>query len=379
MKSRYSIHAIVIGLLFIGVASLGAWSGRREAPAEPVSSTVDLDAGSIVLEGKAVDWAVSEEWDITKTRNAQVDKWIDFLRGRNRDRTQLWLERSGKYGPLIQSSLHDRGMPRDLLYLALIESGLSPAAHSRASAVGMWQFIAETGRRYGLEIGAELDERRDPMRSTEAALAYLQYLHGRFGSWYLAAAAYNTGENRVGRIMRETFGRERGKDADFWRIAPRLPRETRDYVPLMLAAAFIAKDPAKYGFNNLNYQAPLAFDVALVSGPTSLETVARAAGVDIEAVRDLNPHLVQDRTPNGRGWWVRLPQGTEPSFTQNFPSAYRAEQQRLASARYHVVGRGENLTVLARRYSTSIRELQSWNGLGNRNLIKVGQRLRVSP
>src|SRR5690606_22886879 len=123
--------------------------------------------------------------------------------GRNRDRTKVWLERQGRYGPLIREELRRRGMPEDLLYLALIESGLSPKAYSRAAASGMWQFISETGRRYGLEVSSEVDERRDPIRSTSAALDYLQELYARFGSWYLAAAAYNTGENRIDRILRE--------------------------------------------------------------------------------------------------------------------------------------------------------------------------------
>src|SRR5690606_30020651 len=132
----------------------------------------------------------------------------------------------------------------DLLYLALIESGLSPKAYSHAAASGLWQFISETGQRYGLEVSRDVDERRDPIQSTSAALDYLQDLYGRFGSWYLAAAAYNTGENRVERILRERAGGAKGDDALFWTIAPYLPRETRDYVPLMLAAAHIGKEPA---------------------------------------------------------------------------------------------------------------------------------------
>src|SRR5690606_29121840 len=133
------------------------------------------------------------------------------------DRMALYLKRSGRYEGMIRSKLRERGMPEDLLYLAMVESGFDPNAVSRAQAVGLWQFVAETGRLYGLRIDGWVDERRDPVRSTDAALDYLQTLHDRFGAWNLAAAAYNTGENRVGRVMRQVTGDERGQEDDFWR------------------------------------------------------------------------------------------------------------------------------------------------------------------
>jgi hypothetical protein len=152
-------------------------------------------------------------WDLPVTRNERVDFWIRWLSRQNHHRTALWLERSGRYAPMTREKLRARGMPEDLVYLALIESGFSPSATSRAQAIGIWQFIAETGRRYGLTVTPYLDERRDPVKSTDAALAYLQELHGRFGSWYLAAAAYNSGENRVERLLRERAGNARGDEA----------------------------------------------------------------------------------------------------------------------------------------------------------------------
>jgi membrane-bound lytic murein transglycosylase D len=154
-----------------------------------------------------------------------------------------------KYETMISKKLEEREMPQDLIFLAMIESGFNPSAKSPAAAGGLWQFISETGRRYGLNISRKVDERNQPAKATDAALSYLSDLHDRFGSWYLAAAAYNTGENRVGRIMRETTGSERGTDHEYYAIAHRLPQETRDYVPKMIAAARIAKDPAAYGFD----------------------------------------------------------------------------------------------------------------------------------
>lgn len=246
-------------------------------------------------------------WEPRVARDARVEVWIDYLQGRNRDRTELRLERSGRYAPMIRQALRDRGMPEDLVYLAFIESGFSPHAYSRAKAAGIWQFIAETGRRYGLEVSGYVDERRDPLKATTAALDYLDKLHHKFGNWHLAAAAYNAGENRVVRILRERRENERGDEELFWRIAPYLPQETRDYVPLMLAASRIGREPEKYGFVDLEYHLPLTFKTVEIPGGTRLAAVARAMRVDLVDVDELNPHLVRKMTPPGRVTEVRIP------------------------------------------------------------------------
>lgn len=446
-QRRRDLNSLLIGAVLLVTSLTAAWSVGRQSPVDPAPM-------EIIMESTAEEAGVV--WDLPVTHNESVERWIGFLAGRNAHNTRVWLERKGKYGPMIRSELRSRGMPEDLLYLALIESGLSPRAYSKAAASGMWQFIAETGKRYGLEVSQEVDERRDPIRSTAAALDYLTYLHNRFDSWYLAAAAYNTGENRVGRIMREMFGTEKGTDEHFWKIAHRLPRETRDYVPLMLAAGHIGKEPDKYGFEGLRYQEPLAWDEVWVPGGTELGMIARAAGVAESDVADLNTQLMRGRTPQNRSWAVRLPPGTRVAFEQSFPELYRtarlaqAQQPRQASIaaaptrstaasathrvrsgetmgaiarrygvstaalqsanrgvdprrmrvgqtltiprggtvasasaarvssapQYHRVARGENLSVIARRYGVSVRQIQSWNGL-NGTRIQAGQRLRV--
>jgi membrane-bound lytic murein transglycosylase D len=175
----------------------------------------------------------------------------------------------------------------------------------------MWQFISETGQRYGLEVSRYVDERRDPVKSTAAGLTYLQMMYDRFDSWYLSAAGYNTGENRVGRLMRERTGTERGTDEGYWDIWDRLPRETRDYVPLMIAMGHIAKEPGKYGFHNLQYEEPLSFEEVIVPGGTKLADVAHAAGVSSELVEDLNPHFLRGQTPPNREMAVRVPVGQQ--------------------------------------------------------------------
>jgi len=261
---------------------------------------------------------VRADWDLPVERNDRVDFFIEFLMGKNRDKTKEWLQRLGKYAPYLRQELRARNMPEDLVFLAFIESGLNPNAYSRADAAGLWQFIAETGRRYGLEVSEYVDERRDPIKATRAALDYLGDLHDRFGSWYLAAAAYNTGENRVERILGEKAGGRKGDEALYWQISSAIPRETRDYVPLMLAAGHIGKDPAKYGFTDLRYEDPLSFDVVRVPANTPLADVARAAGVDEETIYDLNPHLVKKRTPPDRDWNVRVPVGTAETVAANF-------------------------------------------------------------
>ncbi|HEX2061335.1 MAG TPA: lytic transglycosylase domain-containing protein [Thermoanaerobaculia bacterium] len=189
------------------------------------------------------------EWDLPNLDHDRVDYWVDVFTTEKRDEFAIFLERMTKYEPMILGKLESRNMPSDLIYLAMIESGFNPTARSHAAAVGLWQFIADTGRRYGLEVTGKVDERKDPEKSTDAALAYLSDLYDRFGSWYLAAAAYNTGENRVARIMRQVTGSEKGSEESYYAISDRLPKETRDYVPLMIAAARIAKEPAKYGFD----------------------------------------------------------------------------------------------------------------------------------
>lgn len=386
MKQRYYLTRLYLGLLLLGAGGLTAWSVSRPGAlttpeAAPMEELLEESAPSAVT------------WDLPVTRNERVDEWIDFLKGRNADKTQLWLERSGRYAPMIQGELRRRGMPEDLLYLALIESGFSPRAVSSASAVGIWQFISETGRRYGLQVSSEVDERRDPIKATSAALDYLQDLYDRFGSWYLAAAAYNSGENRVDRVLRERAGGARGADSLFWKIAPHLPRETRNYVPLMLAAGHIGKEPAKYGFPEIEYQDPMAFDVAWVPGGTSLSTVAEAAGVEATQVEDLNPQLVRQRTPNGRGWAVRIPAGTKVAFAERFPKLF--QEQRLAAAtearkptvtkasttrtaalRTHRVRRGETMGGIAKRYGVTLAALQNANSVNPRRL-QVGQSLKV--
>jgi membrane-bound lytic murein transglycosylase D len=200
----------------------------------------------------------------------------------------------------------------------MIESGFNPNALSTAQAVGLWQFVAGTARMYGLRVDGYVDERRDPERATDAALEYLQDLHGQFGAWNLAAAAYNTGEYRVAQAMRAVTGSVRGSENDFWRIRGQLPSETREYVPLMYAAALIGREPQKYGLEGVERLLPVEVEAVPVPGGTSLERVARAVGVSVEDLRELNGHLVRGSTPPGGAYPVKVPVGRGDALRASF-------------------------------------------------------------
>jgi membrane-bound lytic murein transglycosylase D len=375
--------AVLVGAV-LGAAAAGG-PDKQNAPVSTAMATGIVREASAAVSGAT--------WDIPVVRNAPVERFVDIFTGRQQDRMALYLKRSGRYEGMIRGKLRERGMPEDLLYLSMIESGFNPTAKSHASAVGLWQFIEGTGTRYGLRVDGYVDERRHPEKSTDAALDYLQDLHRQFGSWYLAAAAYNTGENRVARVMRQVTGKERGKDADFWRIRSRLPSETREYVPLMVAAALIGKEPAKYGLDGVARWMPLEHDEVQVPAGTRLKTVAAAVGVTENEVKRLNPHLVRSVTPPGKKPYpVRVPEGRAERFAANFPEVQRqaaqlaareaaeeraAAARRARSVRRHTVRNGESLWTIARRYDTTVKKVQAANGLGRRNRIRPGQRLVI--
>ena len=292
---------------------VGVQRGRETSHDVAVITALEAAATEVAasaVSGEAAAGPVG--WDIPNLDHQRVDYWIKRFQTDRRADIVTYLERMGRYEPLISKALAEREMPQDLVYLAMIESGFDPRAYSHARASGIWQFIAATGKRYGLDINRAVDERNDPVKSTEAALSYLGDLYDRFGSWYLAAAAYNTGENRVARILGEETGRKKGTDEDYYAIWNRLPKETRDYVPLMVAAARIGKDPAAYGFEELEIHAPWTFEEVVAKPATPLKTLAKQAGTSVAELKALNPHLKLDRTRNDEPMVVRVPVPVEP-------------------------------------------------------------------
>lgn len=310
--------------------------------------------------------------------NAQVQKWLDYFTGRGRHHMERYLARSTRYMPLMTEILRKHGLPEDLIYIALIESGFSPTAHSHANAVGYWQFIRGTGLRYNLHIDSLVDERRDFAYATEAAAGYYKTLYGLFGSWYLAIASYNTGENRVKRAV------NRHRTRDFWELARKraLPRETVNYVPKYLAARMIGKDPKKYGFDNVEYQEPLAYEEITVDQPVNLKTLAEQMNMEYQDLVLLNPSFTKGFAPLYRDnqLTLRVPKGmTEVAQNSILPSVASAEELAQASRAGYVwyrIRRGDTLSTIARRYRTSVSRIRDLNNLRGSRII-AGRSLKV--
>lgn len=333
-----------------------------------------------VLEESHPSDAMAEEevpvrWDIdvaTWGNHERVRWYLDFFQGPAHERMQIWLDRMPRYEPMIRERLQKANLPADLVYLALIESGFSLTATSRAKAVGMWQFMRPTGRYYGLRVDRWVDERRDPVKATDAAARFLSDLNDRFGSLYLAAAAYNAGGGRISGGLRrmgitpvsaeggpstddEAADEEEEEaevgfsDADFFKLyqSRYIHRETKDYVPKLIAAALIAKEPRRYGFRPPAPAEPYPMDSLVAEGLTSLDVVARLADTTVTAIRELNPQYLRLATPPGIRSVVRLPAGKADDVGARYRELPADER---VSFRMHVARKGETVAGVAAQY-----------------------------
>ncbi|MGH7606408.1 MAG: transglycosylase SLT domain-containing protein, partial [Gemmatimonadales bacterium] len=309
--------------------------------------------------------------------NRRVLEYLEFFQVDARDRFEVWLSRLGRYEGMIRARLRAKGLPEDLVYLALIESGLSNTAVSRARAVGMWQFMASTGRGYGLEIDPWVDERRDPFKATDAAVDHLADLVHRWGSVYLAAAAYNAGAGRVERGIRRLPGEpDSVGDHTFFQIASRryLRRETRDYVPKLIAAALVAKQPERYGFTDIERLTPLVFDEVTVPDATGLDVLARLADTTVAAVLELNPQFVRGITPPDREVIVRVPRGAGAMVAERYATLPINERVTFVD---HYVRAGQTLSGIAQRYGVTVAMLRTANPHLRARALRIGQRVIV--
>ena len=304
--------------------------------------------------------------------NPRVRYFLNYFSKSGKSYFEKILARSGKYLPMISTALREEGLPDELAYLALIESGFVTNATSIHGAAGLWQFVPSTARQYGLRIDGWIDERRDPVKSTHAAAAYLKDLHDYFGRWYLATAAYNAGQGAVDRAMQNS------KTKDFSSLAEnvKLREETRNFVPKFVAVTLIATDPQKYGFEAIRYESPLEYEEIEIAAPAKLEVLARMAGTDIASLRELNPALLRSAIPPGaKSFSVKIPAGTGAAFAQA-THPHKEKPSESAEVVMHEVKKGDTLFSIARRYGQEVRALMEFNGLTDSRL-QIGQTIRI--
>ena len=367
-------RAITFTLMLSFMASLGCVSSGKRYGEVGSNNGLTISGESLAQSEGGAKVGISKE--IPVVVNTKVKFWIHYFQKKGRRHMTKYLQRSTRYEKLMKDILRAEGLPEDLIYVPLIESGFSSQAHSHRSAVGYWQFIRPTGLRYGLKIDRYVDDRSDPLLSTRAAAAYFKSLYSLFGDWYLALAAYNTGENRVKRaVMREG-------SRDFWVLARkrRLHRETRNYVPKFLAAMLISESPEKYGFSDVEYKPPLKYNEVYTKHPVSLLKLSRHIGVSVDSLRRLNTRYRTDYIPiyRGKPSLIRVPEGyTLVAHQALLKSRSKAPRYAPPMGKKHIVRRGDTLSGIALRYGVRVSDLRAMNNLGRRSFIRIGQRLKI--
>ncbi len=393
MQKRLTVLLLITGLILAGCAGSGDKAevptsfksagsqnvrpSRAEIEARVVQELEHFGEAGTFKDGRFLGPDGRTSYDIPITINAEVEQAIDYFTNKIPKRFNLYLSRSTRYEAIMRGILKQYGLPEDLIYLALIESGFSCQAVSRAAAVGPWQFIKGTATRYGLRVDPWLDERQDPVKSTHAAARYLRDLHAEFGSWYLAAAGYNSGENKIRRALSLYQGN------DYWSIShhPRsiLANETKEYVPKMIAAAIIAKEPARYGFTDIPYEPPLAFDEVTVHAGVSVGAVARAASLSAAELAVLNPELKRGVTPPfGGAYTLRVPVGSKLQVETAYAQLPVQERTARLAPGAVTAEKGDTPQSMAKAYNVSLHELLALNPrLKHARALKPGQKVLV--
>lgn len=359
----------------VETANGGVPSNNSSASAE---ATPLKDVDTFRVSDADKNRVVDEELEAIPTEvNPLVEKWIAYFQGKGRPHMERYLSRSTRYEKLMKKVLNDNGLPDDLFYIALIESGFSSRATSHAAAVGYWQFIRGTGKRYGLEINKFVDERRDPVLATQAAAEYFKGLYSVFGSWYLAMASYNVGENKVKKIVMKHMTR------DFWELTRKrgLPKETVNYIPKFIAAKLIAKNPDKYGFGGIDYMPPIEFDHIEVKEPVNLRVMAEKMNINYEDFKDLNPRFKGEVAPVGsEKLTLRVPPGTAPQALLAAADSKVEKVEYVADSgdtQTYKIRKGDSLYTIARKYRTTVAFLRDLNDLPKGKKLRIGMRLQV--
>lgn len=344
-------------------------SAAWQVDALPIVDSATVKRSSVELFGDSAvtpppDSAAGPSWDIdvhSYASRSRVEHYVQYFSGPAKERIEARLERGTRYEPMIRAQMRAGGLPEDMYYLALIESGFDPNAYSRAAAVGMWQFMTSTARDMGLRVDWWVDERRDPVKSTAAAVRFIKDLRDQFGSLYLAAAAYNGGPGRVARGLSHYADALEGTSGDdlFFALADKayFRNETREYVPQLIAAALIAKEPERYGMK-LDAQPPLVYDSVKVGPSTPIAAIAHAAGTTVPAILELNPQVLRGITPPKDSLMVRLPGNAADSFSVAFERLPTSERLGIRTV---TAKKGESIRSIAAREGISAHQLSLYN------------------
>jgi membrane-bound lytic murein transglycosylase D len=377
-RLREHFERLVDRISVLEQAALTTGDGFSETKSEPAAidallaiETFESTAPKAVTAEKVQADLESMTHDIPIPTNDRVLRYVELFQGRLREFLTEGLSRGVQYLPMIQSTFRAEGLPLDLAYIPLIESAFKPSALSRAKARGVWQFMRGTALENGLKADWYIDERADTIKSTQAAAKYLKTLHGMFEDWHLAMASYNGGPGRVRRAL------TRSRKNDFWQLTSTtkfLPRETRDYVPMILAAIIIAKNPAQYGFDIVPV-VPTLTETVIVPPALDLRRVAEWAGVPMDDIQKLNPEFRRWTTPVKKGeYTVKVPAGTADKVREGLASA---EAGQLNAMQFHTVRRGETIATIAKKLGVNRTDLAEANYLRTNSRVTAGARLII--
>ncbi|MFI5229579.1 MAG: transglycosylase SLT domain-containing protein [Gemmatimonadales bacterium] len=323
------------------------------------------DSAAHAAADSAADSTVAEpSWDIdvhSYESRDRVERYVRMFSGSAKEHIEARLERGSRYEPMIRAKMRAGGLPEDMYYLALIESGFDPNAYSRAAAVGMWQFMTSTARDLGMRVDWWVDERRDPVKSTDGAVRFIKDLQAQFGSLYLAAAAYNGGPGRIARGLSRYADDLEGTTGDdlFFALADKdyLRSETREYVPQLIAAALVAKEPARYGMV-ISVEAPFAYDSVRVGPATPLASIAKASGATVAQIQELNPQILRGVTPPKDSLIIRLPVGAADSFPSAYAALSKTDRVGLSTVE---TKKGQSMASVAHKTGLTTKQLSTYN------------------
>ena len=363
-RLQSELDRILDGVNGLELAALQQGDGFAEQKSEPapideaneLTPSVDLN-----VKAKAEAEVKSTLSDLPLMMNDQVAGYINYFSNRGRGTVERALARSGRYEDMIRRTLREEGVPQDLIYLAQAESGFHPLAVSRAGARGMWQFMGSRAKGYGLERSWWLDDRQDPEKATRAAARHLKDLYNEFGDWYLAMAAYNSGPGTVQNAVKRTGY------ADFWELYRRnvLPKETRNYVPIIVAVTIMAKNPEQYGLETVAKERPVPYDTVKIDYPIDLRLAAECVDAAASELQDLNPSLLRLTTPKDKEFELHLPAGTAEKFQSNVTAI---PTDKRVGWRYHKVQAGDTLASISRTYRIPSKSIAAANNLDDETL-----------